>query len=336
MRVGQISFQVRNLIIRDRKNNDSFRNIAERYSVSVGAIQNIWKKYQTNGIVGNLKGSGRKRATTPRDDAMIVRIAKKEPKITSRSIVEMTNLPICDRTVRRRLRENGLKNTFAAKRPFISLTNKRKRLNFAKKFINNPLNYWKTVLWSDESKFEIFGRKRRSRVWRKSDEAFKEANIQSTIKYGGGSVMLWGCFSWHGVGNLAKVEGIMNAEGYIEILNENLEESLLKLGLEENFIFQQDNDPKHKAKLTCAFLKASRIKLLEWPPQSPDLNPIENLWNYLDGKVNKTNVTNKENYYLELQKAWEQLDPDYLKNLVESMPRRLQAVIKAKGSNTKY
>jgi len=56
-----------------------------------------------------------------------------------------------------------------------------------------------------------------------------------------------------------------------------LEESLLKLNLENNFIFQQDNDPKHKAKKITAFFKSNKIKLLKWPPQSPNLNPIENL-----------------------------------------------------------
>ncbi|EFN80244.1 Transposable element Tcb1 transposase, partial [Harpegnathos saltator] len=139
-----------------------------------------------------------------------------------------------------------------------------------------------------------------------------------------------------GIGNLARVEDIMTAERYIDILCENLEESLLKLDLETNFIFQQDNDPKHKAKKTIAFFKSNKIKLLEWPPQSPDLNPIENLWAYLDRNVDKTNVTDKTSYYAALQKAWEDIDPEYMKKLVESMPRRLEAVLKTKGGNTKY
>lgn len=148
--------------------------------------------------------------------------------------------------------------------------------------------------------------------------------------------MVWGAFAWSGVGSLAHIKGIMTADVYIDLLSENLEVSLLKTGLESNYIFQQDNDPKHTAKKTTAFFKSNRIRTLEWPPQSPDLNPIENLWGYLDNKVDKTLVSNKNAYFEALETAWENIDPGYLQTLVESMPRRLEAVLKAKGGHTKY
>ena len=198
------------------------------------------------------------------------------------------------------------------------------------------MEFWKQVLWSDESKFDLFGHKQRQRVWTKTGEKLLEKNLQKTVKHGGGNIMVWGCFAWSGVGNLVKIDGIMTADSYITILNENLEESLLKTGLENKFIFQQDNDPKHTARKTTAFFRATRMKLLEWPPQSPDLNPIENLWFILDQQVDKGDVTNKFKLFSALEKAWNGIDDQYLQKLVESMPRRLQAVIKAKGGVTKY
>lgn len=148
--------------------------------------------------------------------------------------------------------------------------------------------------------------------------------------------MVWGCFAWSGVGNIEKIDGIMTADYYISILKRNLTESARKVGLEKKFTFQQDNDPKHTAHKTTAYFRASRIKLLEWPSQSPDLNPIENLWSILDQNVDKGDVTNRDKLFEALEKAWTNIDSQHIKNLVESMPRRLQSVIEAKGGQTKY
>ena len=270
----QISLDIRNLVIRDRQSGDSFRIIADKYSISVGAVQHIWKKYKTHGIVTNYSGKGQKRATSFRDDTRIVRMAKQNPKLSSRNIVESMNLIVSSRTVCCRLREAVLKSVFALKRPFINKINKKKRFKFAKKYANMPLGFCKKVLLSDESKFELFGQKRRSRVWRKPGEALKEENIQKTVKHEGGNIMVWGCFAWSGIGNLVQIEGIMTAEGYIDILCDNLKESLLKLDLGNNFIFQQNNNPKHTAKKTTVLFKSNKAKLLEWPPQSPDLKSV--------------------------------------------------------------
>lgn len=332
----KISYQIRNLIVRDFEKNESQRKIAEKYSVSRGAVQKIILKHQRVGSVADRSGRGLKRKSDHREDSRIIREIKKDPFVTIRGVKEKLNLTISERTIRRRIAEHGLKSYFARKRPFISKVNKEKRLRFARTHINKPLEFWKRVIWSDESKFELFNKKRRLRVWRKSDEGLQDKHLQATMKHGGGNIMVWGCFSWFGVGNLVLINGIMTAEGYIDILNENLEESLLKMELEDNYIFQQDNDPKHTAKKTLAFFRACRIKPLEWPPQSPDLNPIENLWAILDNRVEKTGVTNKQTYFAALEKAWNELDPQHLRNLVESMPKRLQSIIEAKGGHINY
>lgn len=332
----QISYQVRSLIIKDCKRGVSQRKIAQKYEVNKSAVQKLYKKFLNTGTVADQFGRGRTRSTTWRDDANIIRMVKKDSRTTVRNIRESLQLSISDRTVRRRLQEADLQSRFARKRPLINKINKKKRLEFAKKYANEPVEFWKRVLWTDESKFELLGRKQRLRVWRKTGEELQDRHLQKTVKHGGGNIMVWGCFSWEGVGQLIKIDGIMTADTYINILSENLEVSLIRLGLENNFIFQQDNDPKHTAKKTKKFFTSSHIKLLDWPSQSPDLNPIENLWSILDRSVNKIGVTNKNNYFHALQRAWESLDSNHLHNLVESMPRRLAAVIKAKGGHTKY
>jgi hypothetical protein len=111
--------------------------------------------------------------------------------------------------------------------------------------VNKPINFWKTVLFTDESKFNIFGSDGPQYVWRKPKKERDPKNVIPIVKHGGGDTMVWGCMGYAGVGELAIVEGIMNTKGYVNILQGNLKNSVRKLGIQDSYLFQQDNDPKH-------------------------------------------------------------------------------------------
>ena len=135
---------------------------------------------------------------------------------------------------------------------------------------------WKRVIWSDETKINRIGSDRQEYVWKKKEEGLSAREVKCTVKFGGGSLMVWGCIGWNGVGVLSEVEGRMDAEQYVAILEQGLLQSMENSGIPEGaIIFQQDNDPKHISRRAQIWFEEQEIKLLDWPAQSPDLNSIE-------------------------------------------------------------
>jgi hypothetical protein len=220
------------------------------------------------------------------------------------------------------------------KKPFISSNNQQKRLKWAKEHISWSAQEWKKVMWSDESPY-VLRYNQRKRVWRLPNERYSKPCMAGTVKHDK-KIMVWGCFAAHGVGNFYRVKGIMNKEQYHQILIRQMVPSAKKLFPDGDYMFQHDNDPKHTAKIIDKYLKNKNILTLEWPSQSPDLNPIENLWNILDKQLEDRNSSNEDELFQVLEVGWKSLSTEFLKNLVESMPRRCQAVIDNEGLPTKY
>ena len=148
--------------------------------------------------------------------------------------------------------------------------------------------------------------------------------------------MVQDCFSYNEVGKLAFIHGTFKSEQYVNILNKNLDKAVRILEHPDDYIFQQDNDPKHCSKKTKEFFKEKEIHVLPWPAQSPDLNPIEHLRDYLDRQISCFERRSKQTFENALQEKFYPIDASFCKKLVDSMPNRLKGFIKANELNTSY
>ncbi|KAK3552156.1 hypothetical protein QTP86_003113 [Hemibagrus guttatus] len=152
----------------------------------------------------------------------------------------------------------------------------------------------------------------------KSNTAFQKKNIIPTVKYGGGSVMVWDGFAASGPGRLAVINGTMNSAVYQKILKENVRPSVCDLKLKRTWVLQQDNDPKHTSKSTSEWLKKNKMKTLECPSQSPDLSPIEMLWHDLKKVVHARKPSNVAELQQFCKDEWAKIPPQCCNRLIAS------------------
>lgn len=308
---------------------------------SKSTIQSIVKTYKLTGRIEKQSRNVNRLRLNRRHQLFILREIRKDPTVSSVKLAaDLENyygIQVCARTVRNHIHKLGFKSRVAARKPFINCINRRKRIVFAKKYLSMGFKFWKRVIFSDESKFNIKFSDGHVKIWREKNTRLRKENLIPTFKHGGGrSVMIWACFGANGVGNLHFIDGIMDHKQYINILKKNLHESAQKLCCGRRYIFQQDNDPKHKAHNTRLWILYNCPKYLETPPQSPDINPIENLFYIFKYKLNYYNIRNVDDLKSALKAEWEKIPPDLTKKLVNSMPNRLKAVLKHKGYPTKY
>jgi transposase len=317
------------------------RRIAEKFKTTPGGVSKFLKKVKETNSIEYRVGRGRKRSTTPREDRALTRIVRtrQAETATEASVIAITDhgITVSSQTIRRRLRESSLVARVKKKKPLLSAKHMAARLAWAKEHQHWTEAEWDRVVWSDESKFKLYRSDGRQWQWVPKNMPAHKRPTQGTVKFGGGSVMVWGCFSTAGVGNLTTIEGTMDANYYIDILADNLRESIDDLHGQNRVVFQQDNDPKHNANITKAFLANENVEVMSWPAQSPDLNPIEHLWDELERRVHKNrHFRTAEELWGSIQAEWMEMPVEVTRKLVRSMPKRIQEVIDNKGGSTSY
>ncbi len=331
-----MSEDLRSKIVEKYQQSQGYKSISRDLKVPLSTVRNIIKKFITHGTVANLPGRGRKRKIDERMQRRIVRMVDKQPQSTStqiQAVLQTQGASVSARTIRRHLNEKKRYGRRPRRTPLLTQRHKKARLQFAKMYLSKPQSFWENVLWTDETKVELFGKARHSTVYRKQ----KEAYTVPTVKHGGGSRMFWGCFAASGTGCIDCVQGIMKSGDYQKILAHNVGPSVRKLGLRQrSWVFQQDNDPKHTSKSTQKWLETKRWRILKWPSMSPDLNPIEHLWRDLKIAVARRHPSNLRDLEQFSKEEWSKIPVERCRKLVDGYRKRLVSVIFSKGCATKY
>ncbi len=332
MRSKELPEELRDRIVARHRSGQGYKNISAALKVPKSTVASIILKWETCGMTRTLPRAGRPAKLSYRGRRALVRDVKKNPKITvaelQRCIREVGES--CRKsTITAALHQSGLYGRVARRKPLLSARHMKARMEDSKMVTNK-------IPWSDETKIELFCLNSKRYVWRKPGTAHHLSNTVPTVKHGGGSIMLWGCFSAAGTGRLVAIEGKMNAAKYRDILDENLLQSAQDLRLGRRFTFQQDNDPKHTAKITKEWLHNNSVTVLEWPSQNPDLNPIEHLWRDLKMAVHQRLPSNLTELEKICKEEWQRIPKSRCEKLVASFPKRLMAVLNQKGASTKY
>ena len=310
--------------------------LSRRYNVQRRTIINVLQKAAEGHTVEDRTRTGRPRAMTARDDRALARLSLRQPTAVSRSLSQdfqlETGLSIAPRTVRRRLRSMDITCRVAKRRPILSRQHRQRRLQWAREHQNLTAEDWNNVIFSDEVPLHMVQNRQRRYV---RSRGRVQQHHRPTAQAGGASILCWGAFSSHGVLPLVDIRDTLNAERYVQTLEDNLLLTLRALN-NDDIIFQQDNARPHVARRTMNWFQEQGVHVMDWPPQSPDLNPIENLWSMLKSRLDRRESLNIPQLLDNARAEWNSFTAEDLQNLLNSMPRRINEVIAHRGGHTHY
>ena len=324
----------------------SQRTVAAQLHLSQSAVSRVYRRFQETGAFNRRPRASRHRSTSERDDRFIVTTALRNRHLTGVEVMQelsrVRGVAVSEWTVRRRLKKANLTPKRPATGPKLTAGHRQVRLQFAQEHLNWSVEQWQSVLFTDECRMCLHGSDRRGRVYRRPGERFAQCCIAETVAYGGGSCMRWAGISLDGKTELVFVPGGgrgggLTADRYItDILQDHV---VPYAGFfSENFLLMHDNARCHTSRITRQFLDEVNIRTMDWPALSPDMNPIEHLWDELKRRVRARNPVPStiEELKAALLEEWYGIPQDTVKKLIRSMKNRLQAVIRARGGNTKY
>ena len=286
------------------------KEISTALNCSQSVVSKTLKRYRETEEVKNRNKSGRPSLISIEDEQnnLITEQIENNRQITSSAIANNLNndydISISAATIRRLRHSLRYKQTLYKICPQLSEFSKRRRLNYVEKYRNFR---WSNVIFSDEKVFSLS--KEGLKVWKRSDE--NPIITHQPLKPI--SLMVWGGIWMTGRTSIHITEDIIDADEYQNIIFEHL----IDPESDRHRIFQQDNARPHKARSTLEFFRAMNVQLLEdYPPYSPELNPIEKVWSWMSNYVSKIGATDKEELMEAIDSAWTNIPQEIIQSYI--------------------
>ena len=291
----------------------------------------LWiNKNKNSESLEDKKRSGRKRKTVTKDDIKIIEIVKKTEKETCNNYtidvikkeLEKINVFICNNTIISRMKEYNFYSAYPFKKPILTEKHKQDRLQWA---LENYNTDWSKIIFSDESK--IIKDSIKKKIWIGPESKKIKRSSKHSIKRN-----IYACIHISGLVTYCIFTENMNSDKYIEILDSNFIDIYKN---NSNLIYQQDNCRVHTSHKLKQYFKNNSVHLLNWPSNSPDLNPIENVWFLLKHKLSGLIITG-DNFCDLIEKNLKEIKYEHIYNMIASMQIRVCKVIENNGDSIDY
>ncbi|UYV67526.1 hypothetical protein LAZ67_5001117 [Cordylochernes scorpioides] len=317
----------RGMVIGLKRAGWSIRQIAADTHLGASTMHRLWRRWLEQGNVAIYRNVGATRVTSARVDRRILRQAVAAPQATCTAILQHVqdtlDHSISTRTISRRLVANGLHSCRPLRRLPLTPPNRRQRLEWCRAR-STWMTEWHRVVFSDKSRFCLPSDSRRVRVWRRRGERSNPAAIveRPTVRQRG--IMIWGAIAYDSRSPLLRIQGTMTAQRYVDDVLRPV--TLPYLQGVPNALYQQDNARPHTARISQQALQD--VQMLPWPPYSPDLSPIEHVWDIIGRRLHALPQPRSEDELWQMvEREWRAIPQDAIRTLIDSLPRRVAACI---------
>jgi transposase len=303
--------------------------IHRKTDIPLSTIKYNLKNFKETKSLEHRGGNDRPRRIIVLDNVSIRQYIRRNNEITLKEIQEklsesrQTFFSIS--TISRHLLDHGYHNVLPINTPMLANEQKRYRIQCSRAHMNDD---WTRTVFTDESSFQLF--RNTIRRWSKTPENAVKRKPKNRRK-----VHIWGAIGIKCVIDFYTFRRNLHGDYFVDILQHHLVSRASRV-FKRDWRLQQNNDPKHRSGVAKKFISERVPELLEWPSNSPDLNPIENYWTVIKRRVEKRKSENTDELEQHMNEEMRKTKKSFLINFISSVKDRCLAVISSSGERIKF